>query len=95
MLAPIVNAPAARTVETTLFLNFTITVLSVSPDIADFNVKRQASGRASACEAPGPTPPPGYRGGMTPSSKSEAFLEADGIEVRISNPEKVVFPERD
>ncbi|CAM5462587.1 DNA polymerase domain-containing protein [Leifsonia shinshuensis] len=30
---------------------------------------------------------------MTPSSKSETFLEADGIEVRISNPEKVVFPE--
>lgn len=30
---------------------------------------------------------------MTPSSKSETFLEADGYEVRISSPDKVVFPE--
>ncbi|WP_426626094.1 DNA polymerase domain-containing protein [Leifsonia sp. McL0607] len=30
---------------------------------------------------------------MTPSSKSETFLEVDGHEVRISNPDKVVFPD--
>lgn len=30
---------------------------------------------------------------MTPSSKSETFLEVDGQEVRISSPGKVVFPE--
>lgn len=30
---------------------------------------------------------------MTPSSKSETFLEVGGHEVRISNPDKVVFPE--
>ncbi|HEY2556506.1 MAG TPA: DNA primase small subunit domain-containing protein [Diaminobutyricibacter sp.] len=30
---------------------------------------------------------------MSPSTKSEAFLEVDGHEVRISNPGKIVFPE--
>ncbi len=30
---------------------------------------------------------------MSPSSKSETFLEVDGEQVRISSPEKVVFPE--
>lgn len=30
---------------------------------------------------------------MTPSSKSEAFVEAGGHEVRISSPDRVVFPE--
>ncbi|MGN6426184.1 MAG: DNA polymerase domain-containing protein [Leifsonia sp.] len=30
---------------------------------------------------------------MSPSAKSETFLEVDGREVRISNPGKVVFPE--
>ena len=30
--------------------------------------------------------------GMSPSSASETFIEADGLEVRISNPGKVVFP---
>ncbi|MGH1550380.1 DNA polymerase domain-containing protein [Leifsonia poae] len=30
---------------------------------------------------------------MSPSSKSETFLDVDGEEVRISSPEKVVFPE--
>src|SRR6476646_5680509 len=30
---------------------------------------------------------------MSPSSKSETFLEAAGHEVRISSPDKVVFPE--
>lgn len=30
---------------------------------------------------------------MTPTSKPEAFLESDGHEVRISNPDKIVFPE--
>ena len=28
---------------------------------------------------------------MSPSSKSETFLEVDGFEVRISHPDKVVF----
>ncbi len=41
-----------------------------------------------------PNPAPrDYRDPMATSSKSETFLEVDGHEVRISHPDKIVFPE--